>query len=104
MLLLLWELIRRHPKARRIHVILDNYCIHSTEQVAVSLATDEGKRLQLHFLPPYCPDHNAIERTWRDLHAEVTRNHNCSDMKRLMRNVRHYLKQRNRNTSKQAAA
>lgn len=93
---LLWELVQRSPEAKVIHVILDNYCIHKTQQVEVSLATEQGQRLRLHFLPPYCPDHNRIERTWRDLHAAVTRNHTCPDMQGLMRNVRHYLKQHNK--------
>ena len=95
-ILLLWELVKRYPKAKVIHVILDNYAIHSTQQVDVSLASEEGQRLRLHFLPPYCPDHNRIERTWRDLHAQVTRNHTCCDMKSLMRNVRHHRKHHNR--------
>lgn len=93
---LLWELVRRFATAKTIHVILDNYSIHSTEQVRISLATDSGRKLELHFLPPYCPDHNKIERTWQDLHANVTRNHKCADMHELMQNVRNYLNARNR--------
>lgn len=92
---LLWELLQRYPNAKIIHVILDNYSIHSTAQVAVSLATPKGKRIQLHFLPPYCPDHNKIERTWKDLHDNVTRNHRCPDLRRLLCEVRAYLKRRN---------
>ena len=95
-ILLLWKLVTHYRDAKVIHVILDNYCIHSTEQVRVSLATVEGQRLRLHFLPPYCPDHNKIERTWQDLHANVTRNHRCGDMQTLMRNVRRYLHSRSR--------
>ena len=95
-ILLLWELTQRYPQARTIHVILDNYSIHHTEQVRLSLATPEGRRIRLHFLPPYCPDHNKIERTWQDLHANVTRNHCCATMKALMANVRSYLKRHNR--------
>jgi transposase len=96
---LLWELAQRYPHVRRIHVILDNYAIHSTEQVRLSLATREGRRIRLHFLPPYCPDDNAIERTWQDLHANVTRNHRCADMQQLMRQARNYLRKRNRTNS-----
>jgi transposase len=95
-LLLLWELVQRHRKAKVIHVILDNYSIHHTEQVKTSLATQEGSRIRLHFLPPYCPDHNRIERTWQDLHANVTRNHRCADIPALMREVFAYLHERNR--------
>jgi len=28
-----------------------------------------------HFLPLYAPDYNETERLWRELHANVTRNH-----------------------------
>lgn len=92
--LILWELTQRYSDARTIHVILDNYGIHSSRQVEVSLDTQEGQRLNLIFLPPYCPDHNPIERLWRDLHSNVTRNHNCEDIKTLMKNVNRWLKQR----------
>jgi len=96
---LLWKLHERYPNAKKIHVILDNYSIHSTEEVAKTLATDAGQRFRLHFLPPYCPDHNKIERAWQDLHANVTRNHKCSNMSDLMKNVRDYLRRRNRETT-----
>lgn len=92
--LMLWELTQRYREAKTIHVILDNYGIHSSRQVEVSLDTEEGQRLKLIFLPPYCPDHNPIERLWRDLHSEVTRNHKCDNMKTLMKNVQRWLKQR----------
>jgi len=97
---LLWELVQHYRDAKVIHVILDNYSIHSTQQVAASLATTEGQRIQLHFLPPYCPDHNRIERLWRDLHANVTRNHRCPTMPELMNEVIYWLKQRNLNQIK----
>lgn len=100
---LLWELHLRYPKASKIHVILDNYSIHSTQQVRQSLATEAGRRLKLHYLPPYCPDHNKIERTWQDLHANVTRNHACSDIAGLMRQVRAYLNRRNKKAAAEYA-
>jgi len=89
---LLWELLQRYPDAKTIHVILDNYSIHSTAQVAASLATPAGKRIQLHFLPPYCPDENRIERLWLQLHANVTRNHRCRTISRLLTKVRRFLR------------
>ena len=89
---------------KRIHVILDNYSIHSTEQVRISLATEQGQRLELHFLPPYCPDDNKIERVWQDLHANVTRNHTRPTMPELMNNVRRYLRKRNHDKHKQVAS
>jgi transposase len=97
---LLWELTQHYRQARVIHVILDNFSIHDTLQVRVSLLTEQGRRLRLHPLPPYCPEDNRIERTWEDLHANVTRNHLCRDMGQLMRNVRAWLRRRNRRLSK----
>ena len=95
-ILQLWQLVGRdYPQAKRIHLILDNYRIHSSLQTQAALARLNG-RVVLHFLPPYCPDHNRIERVWRDLHANVTRNHQCRNMKELMKEAYHWLKKRNR--------
>ena len=83
-------LVARYPKARRIHLIVDNYCIHSAKLVQARLAALKG-RIVLHFLPPYCPDANRIERVWQDLHANVTRNHRCRTMARLLMKAKDYL-------------
>jgi transposase len=87
---LLWLLATQYKRARRIHLILDNYGIHSARRTRRVLG-DLGDRIVLHFLPPYCPDANRIERVWQDLHANVTRNHRCKTMERLLDNARHYL-------------
>jgi transposase len=87
----LWCLANRdYPQARRIHVIVDNFRIHDSQKTRLAVAALDGK-VVLHFLPPYCPDHNPIERVWKDLHDNVTRNHRCSDMKELMHEVHVYL-------------
>lgn len=57
---LLTPLRRVHPTAPRIHVILDNCAIHSSVRVRRYLATTPT--LILHFLLPYSPDDNRIER------------------------------------------
>lgn len=87
---LLGELHRKHPDKRRIHLIVDNFSIHSAERVNAQL-TELGDRFQLHFLPPYCPDENKIERIWRDLHANVTRNHRCQTLDKLLHEVHHWI-------------
>lgn len=100
-LILLKKLTVVYAQAKVIHVILDNYGIHSSNIIAIALA-HFACRVRLHFLPPYCPDYNRIERIWQDLHAHVTRNHQCSCMTELMREVRYYLRKRNRRTLKKA--
>lgn len=93
---LLKKLLLRYADRQVIHVILDNFCIHSSRQTQAWLA-EHGQRLRLHFLPPYCPDDNRIERcVWRELHANVTRNHRCASMQQLMNDVEYHLKSRNR--------
>lgn len=87
---------KTYPDARRIHIILDNYGIHDSLQVRLAMKSEAAAQLELHFLPPYCPDHNRIERIWKDLHENVTRNHRCSTMEELMAEVRRYLADRNR--------
>jgi transposase len=99
---LLKKLTVLYAQAKVIHVILDNYGIHSSNVIGIALA-HFARRVRLHFLPPYCPDYNRIERVWQDLHAEVTRNHQCSGMAELMREVRYYLTKRNRQTLRKAA-
>jgi len=53
-----------------------------------------------HFLAPYCPELNPIERVCLGLHAAVTRNHRCATIDELMTEVHDYLKYRNRTQSR----
>ena len=95
---LLEALLRRHPTARRIHVVLDNYGIHKGRQVRAWLH-DRGARVRLHFLPPYSPNENRIERVWLDLHANVTRNHTRRSLGWLLHDVRRWIRRRNARTA-----
>jgi transposase len=91
----LQRLLETYPRAKTIHVVLDNFRIHSSKQVQAWMS-QKGHRIKLHFLPPYCPDHNKIERKWKDLHAAVTRNHRCKSIDELMSNVLRWLTDHNR--------
>jgi transposase len=87
---LLDALAAAYPKADRIHLVLDNFGIHKCNLAQSCIAKHQG-RIVLHFLPPYCPDFNRIERVWRDLHACVTRNHRCRSMRELLSRVRDFV-------------
>jgi transposase len=87
--------IKVYLNARQIHLILDNYAIHDSLQVRLAMKSTAAEKLELHFLP-YSPDHNRIERIWKDLHDNVTRNHRRTTMDELMAEVRSYLAARNR--------
>jgi transposase len=84
------RLLRAYPDKRVIHVVLDNYSIHHSRLTQAWLA-ERGGRLRLHFLPPYCPEGNKIERLWLDMHANVTRNHRCGTIDELVDNLIAYL-------------
>ena len=92
---LVWKLVGEYRQARRIHLIVDNYIIHSSKKTQRFLA-QFGDRVVLHFLPPYCPDDNKIERVWLDLHANVTRNHRCKSIEELMSQVVAFMRAYNR--------
>jgi transposase len=95
------KLVESYPNAKVIHVVLDNFKIHDSKASRAAVQALGGK-VVLHWLPPYCPDHNKIERAWLDLHANVTRNHTCRDINQLMREVINYLNRRNSQTQRQA--
>ena len=92
---LAWKLVAEYRDARCVHLIVDNYIIHSSRKTRRFLA-QFGDRVVLHFLPPYCPNDNRIERVWLDLHANVTRNHRCKSMEELMAHVFAFLRAYNR--------
>jgi transposase len=90
---LLRTLLQVYRSARRIHLILDNYTIHKSLAVQAFLRT-LGRKIILHFLPPYCPEENRIERLWKDVHDNVTRNHRCKTLQELLDQVCLYLESR----------
>ena len=101
---LLKKLKVEYEDRKVIHVILDNYTIHSSKQTRTWLA-EHGQKFRLHFLPPYCPDDNRIERkVWREMHANVTVNHRCQTIDALIYEVVHYLKTHNRRARKAAVS
>jgi transposase len=92
---LLEKLCEVYPEAHVIHVIVDNARQHNS-RITDRAVEAMGGRVVLHFLPPYCPNENRIERVWRDVHDNVTRNHQCDTIEALVRHVYYYLYNRNR--------
>ena len=62
-----------YPMRALIHVFLDNARYHHAKLVREWLARP-GRRIKLHFVPPYCPHLNPIERLWGLMHKHVTHN------------------------------
>lgn len=60
-----------------IHIILDNYSVHKTELIKKIC---EILNMNLIYLPPYSPQFNPIEQTWRTCKIYVKRKyHDCKE-------------------------
>jgi len=84
-------LAKAYPHAAKIHLIVDNCSAHDSKVTREALKSDELNRITLHFLPPYCPFENRIEMLWKQLHANVTRNHTCASIDELIQRVDHFM-------------
>lgn len=60
-----------YPKAPKIHFIVDRGSCHTSKDVREYL---RGSRIVLHYLPPYSPNLNPIERLWKIMHEHVSNN------------------------------
>lgn len=65
------KLERAYPEAHRVHVFCDNAKYYKNQEVKKYLYTS---KIELHFLPPYSPNLNPIERLWKLLNEEVVYN------------------------------
>jgi transposase len=86
---LLHQLRRGYRAAKPIVLIADNYIIHKSEQTQRWLA--QNPKFHILFQPVYHPWVNKIERLWKSMHDNVTRNHRCRTIKDLMGHVRRFL-------------
>jgi len=88
---LLEKLKSSYRRAERIHLILDNFIIHKSRKTELWLR-QFGARFILHFLPPYSPEYNVIERLWKQMHDQVTRNHRHRTMDDLICAIEQFLR------------
>lgn len=69
--LFLTELRKRNPGKHRIHLIWDRAGYHRDKGIRKFA---RGLGIRLHYLPPYSPNLNPIERLWKLMHEKVTYN------------------------------
>jgi transposase len=55
-----------------LHIILDQGRYQKCKAVEAFVAANQ--RIQLHYLPPYSPNLNVIERLWKLMHEHTTKN------------------------------
>ena len=75
---------------RKIFVVVDNYKIHKAKAVEQWLV--KHTRMELVFLPTYCPKANPIERAFGDVHDKCTRNHKRKRLRDLVGDVKKHLR------------
>jgi transposase len=69
----------------KIFVVVDNYKIHKAKAVEQWLL--RHRRIELVYLPTYCPKANPIERAFGDVHDKCTRNHQRKRLRDLVGDV-----------------
>jgi transposase len=74
----------------RLYVVVDNFRIHKAKTVGQWLETHP--RMELLFLPTYCPKANPIERLYWEVHDKCTRNHRRNQIGQLVGDVEQHLK------------
>lgn len=72
-IMLLMAIAAMYPGKRLIHLFVDNARYHHAKLVQAWLARP-GCRVRLHFIPPYCPHLDPIERLWGLAHKHITHN------------------------------
>jgi len=88
---LLAAIERQFPARRRIHVFLDNARCHRARLVQEWLRRTNC-RIRLHFIPPYCPHLNPIERLWGVMHKAITHNRWSANLRAFQAEVLTFLR------------
>ena len=65
------KIIKKHPRAKSIHVFLDNATYYTARWLKEQLS---GTKIMLHYLPGYSPNLNLIERLWKFFKKEILYN------------------------------
>ncbi|ASU24485.1 IS630 family transposase [Vibrio qinghaiensis] len=67
-----WKLKKEHyPLEQTVHIVLDGAAYHRSELVRNAAKV---LNIELHYLPPYSPNLNPIERLWKVMNEHVRNN------------------------------
>ena len=79
----------KHPKARKIHLILDNAPYNKSNQVR-DLARE--LKIKILYLPAYSPNLNPIERLWKFMKKKVMANRYYPDLETFQKELMLFLR------------
>jgi len=81
------QLREAYPEAPKIHLILDRgpYNISQETQKAA-----KEQRIEVHYLPPYSPNLNPIERCWKIMNEHVRNNRFFTSAKEFRESIMHF--------------
>lgn len=65
------KLKENYPQAEKLHIILDQSGYHRSQAVKEAALSHH---IELHYLPPYSPNLNPIERLWKVMNEQVRNN------------------------------
>ncbi len=67
-----WKLKKKHyPLEQNVHLVLDGAAYHQSEMVRKAAKVHN---IELHYLPPYCPNLNPIEWLWKVMNVYARNN------------------------------
>lgn len=75
---------------QKVFLILDNHRVHHSKKVKAYIEKYKDK-IQIFYLPPYCPDMNPQELLNQDVKANANHFKPLTSLKNLTINVRYYL-------------
>ncbi len=55
------------PDKKKVVIVLDNASVHTGKIMKDAVAFYKNKNVDFHFLPPYSPELNRIERLWHKM-------------------------------------
>ncbi|MDC9603965.1 IS630 family transposase [Xenorhabdus griffiniae] len=81
------EIRKTYPLSQKIHLVLDGAGYHRSEIVQFFA---EVLNIELHYLPPYSPNLNPIERLWKYVNEQVRNNVYFPDAKTFRETLHHF--------------
>jgi transposase len=81
------QLCKAYPNAPTIHWILDNAGYHKGKEFLEFIKTT---KIKIHYLPPYSPNLNPIERLWKIMHENTTYNHYYEKFSEFTEGIIHF--------------